>query len=487
MSANSHDHQPNRRISRRLTSALVVIAILMCATFVQRRASQRNAPPSVSEFNAVDPQVNAYLKSYMTRVEAEPRDANARAQLGIVLAANHLWAAAHDAFEQAVRLDSQQPLAYYYMGVSKAELGDAEAAIAVYRTVTNRFPTFAPAFQSLADALLQQGQLAKAKDALLQSTALAPSTPHGYIGLADVELRRGNIDAASMMIEKAIDIAPRDRHARYVRGLVYRHQGRRQEALREMQLGVAGYRPRMPDDWTDDLRRHDRSVTALITQARNHLQQNQIDAAAAIVRSVVKWHPNNIDAILALATVHQTAGDRNEALRLATQAYRMAPDSSDVITKMLFCHEALNHRQQALEFGNRLVEVDPNTADSYYLRARALRKFEDLAPVLDDLRQAIRLDPTNALLLNESGIVLLRMQRYAEAKQDFEQALHQDASNVLSYLNLAVACRQLGQIDNARNALRNGLKHAPEDKRIKQFLAELASQSSDSQISVVKE
>jgi aspartyl/asparaginyl beta-hydroxylase (cupin superfamily)/Flp pilus assembly protein TadD len=77
------------------------------------------------------------------------------------------------------------------------------------------------------------------------------------------------------------------------------------------------------------------------------------------------------------------------------------------------------------------------------------------------LAQAQALAPEHPLVLNSVGLTALHGGDASSARRSFEQALAREAGNAAIWLNLATACRRLGQRDEEMGALNRALTLQP--------------------------
>ena len=456
---------------------LAVIVVMMTARIFFNARTRPAELPAVELGLHESPVVRSYLSDYLARVREAPQNAAHWVSLGQVLAANRLWSAAFDSFRQAAQLDPANAMALYYSGIADRELGRTDEAIKRFRLVNERFPEFAPAYQSLGDALLEAGQLKDAQAAFKRTVACMPDAPHGHLGLADVTIALHDARAAIEHVERALQCDPASAHAHYVRGLALRGLGRREEAAQELALGIQGRKERMPDAWTPLLLKHDQSVTAHLTRAKTLEQSGQTSEARDVLVAALEAYPQNIDLLVGLATIEHNRQAVTKSIEYAANAYRLAPTRSDVLIRYALCQEASGEMAHASQLADKLLELDPGSFDANYLKARLLRNTNQLDQVLHHLQAAAQREPANSMLQNEVGIAFFQLGRSAEALESLATAIECDPRNSLGYLNLAVVYEQLGQLDAARNTLLQGQRHATDDARIQSFLDRLSPQA----------
>jgi tetratricopeptide (TPR) repeat protein len=177
-------------------------------------------------------------------------------------------------FEEATTQEPLDPSGWYLLGRSKYNEGDylraaecfqrvlaihpsdvkAEDNLGLAYQALNRLPEARKAFETaisfqqvspsksgapfldLGELLLQDGQPAKAAEALRSAVLLSPSNPraHEQLGLALRQI--DNVPEARIELEKAVALAPDSSPAHFELGQVYRRLGLKEQAAHELEL-----------------------------------------------------------------------------------------------------------------------------------------------------------------------------------------------------------------------------------------------------------
>ena len=145
-------------------SAILFVTIILIFLHSKSGSPALGIPVPI-ELAKLEPQLRAYLEKEIQWARAAPRDANRQATMGIVYSANGLWEEARIAFENAAKLNSNEPLAQLYVGIAKQGIGDLEGAVKTFTQVTTRFPDFPQGYYRLGDALLRMGMIDQAEPA----------------------------------------------------------------------------------------------------------------------------------------------------------------------------------------------------------------------------------------------------------------------------------------------------------------------------------
>jgi choline-sulfatase len=103
-------------------------------------------------------------ETLLTRVVKEHPDfAEGRTDYGIILAKLGKYREALPEIEQGIKLGYRDPIAYNYLGIARAEVGDTEGAIRAYEEAVALNPRYAAPYLNLALLYRRQGRLVKAQ------------------------------------------------------------------------------------------------------------------------------------------------------------------------------------------------------------------------------------------------------------------------------------------------------------------------------------
>ena len=379
--------------------------------------------PTPPDLERLEPQLQAYVREHIAAVRRTPRQARSHATLGLVYAANGLWASARSAFENAVRLDPREPLAHLYLAIAKQEIGEQEPALEDLRRLAAQFPDFAPGQYRLGEALLRVGAVPGAEQCFLRLTALAPREWRGFAGLGEVKLRQGKAAEAAALLENAIKLDAGAKSAHHMLGQAYQRLGRTEEAQRELRLGLDATSYPMPDAWSVEAAGHMKLLRDLVEMAKEYTDGGAPAKAVSVLESVLPYHTNNLGLLNNLAIAYNQSGQPQKALSLLERALslddRYVPGRLALSATCL----ALGRNAEALDHAIRAATLAPRNVQPLVAKANALLALERDSDALAALVDASALDPQNAQLHVEMGdICLFNLERPAEAITHFRKA-----------------------------------------------------------------
>jgi tetratricopeptide (TPR) repeat protein len=295
--------------------------------------------------------------------------------LGLAHAQTEAYALSQDAFQKAVELAPDDPLAYLQLAEVRVRSGDPEGALATLEQLLQKVPDSVAGQQAISRiqlsqrdwgalgetaeriksnraehplgyyleglSLQQQGEHAAAITAFEQALVKRPDAAEPLIGAARSEVALGNVDAAEQRVQAVLKDKPGNALARFLLGDIYLAGGRLEEARDQFDEAVllnptsprghsrlAGVQGRLGDAQAQRATL-ERGIEAtgrsglLVLQLATVLEaQGEYDQAMAAYDEVLSRFPNavvaanNLAMLLATRVGDQAALDR--ALELAS-------------------------------------------------------------------------------------------------------------------------------------------------------------------------
>ncbi len=196
-------------------AAVLVLGILLhagCASSTDEEVRRLRARALYEQGlrSLADKQVPQGLSALRQAVELDPDSPSFRNALGVVLLDLRKPAEAETEFQKAVDLDPSYAEALHNLGLSFAEQGRYEQAIAAYRKAISMpiYPTPDVGYYNLGRAYAQVGKFREAEDALRTAIQLQPNLGAAYYQLGVVLVGTGRREEAKGAFRKARDIDP---------------------------------------------------------------------------------------------------------------------------------------------------------------------------------------------------------------------------------------------------------------------------------------
>jgi len=432
------------------------------------RGSFRPAPPLVlpSNLDQIDPEVASLVRQRVEQAHSDPRSAPARGRLALAYEANGLWIDAASAYEAAAHLAPEEMQWRFHLAIVTRHAGESAAALAMLRALAREHPSFAPLHDRLGSALLEAGAVEEAKESYRRLRELEPRAPEGLVGLADVLLRGGETAEAAALLERAVSIDPSYRSAHYLLGLAYRAGGRREEAARELSLGLEAEPRYLRDPLSDELDRDKVNLTERLARAGAHISEGRAQEAVPMLEAALAARPGNVTVLNNLAVAVMHTGDARRALDLLGEAKRRDPREFSTDLNLASCYLRLGRPVEALRHAEAAVAAAPEVGKAHLTRAGvlvALRRYEEATAAL---QQAIRLDARSPQGLLMLGEISLRLGRAAQAREAFASAARTWPGLLPAQLGLVRACLDLGDRAGAAAALASARTTAPANPQV---------------------
>ncbi len=433
--------------------------------------------PVPADLEKLDPQLRDYLRLQLKWVQQKPVDPARQATLGIVYAANLLWAEARRCFSNVTRINPKEPLGHLYLAVATQETGDYSVALQLFRKTTKMFSDFAPGYDHLGTALLRAGNADEAEMVFRRLTELAPDEWRGYAGLGEVKLRQNKLAEAARFLEKARGIEPKARMVDHLLGLAYRGLGRKEEAQWELRVGLNAVQSPMPDAWGLIAPKHVRLLPQQIDLASDFLSEGRPADVLRVLSEAARYHPDNLTVLEYVGQAHRSLNQFEQARRIA--AFMLSLNERSVNAHVLMADVCLDLdlKDEAMIHADRAVALGTDLAGPYLVKADVFFALGRTNEGLLARQEALKRDPQNPLIAVDVGDALLHLLgNPQEAEKFYAQAVALNSALPLGYLRVADAAIQLHQFDRARNAIAQARKLDPQAPELAHLEARLSGQ-----------
>lgn len=387
----------------------------------------------------------AAARAAISRAEREasarPKDAGASGALGRVLHAWEQWDAAHEAYARAAAL-APRAFDWVYLDASVlARLARHADAADRLRQALDISPDYAPARLKLAEALLEIGDLDRSR-ALFEALAKQPATePAAQLGLGRIAAARGQHEAASAHLQRAIDLFPEFGAAHYALALSSRALGRVDLAQRELERH----------------RQYGASWPALDDPALARVAALRDDARASVRRGVK------------LAEEGDLAG----AIAAHEAALAQEPSLAEAHANLISLYGRAKEWAKAEQHYRAVVALGVNLATAHYDYGVLLGLQEKWDEAAEAYRRAIAVNPLHAQAYNNLGNAQERQRRIEAAADAYRHAVEAQPTFRLARFNLGRMLVALGRLEEAIVELEK--LREPRDAETPRYLFALAS------------
>ena len=274
---------------------------------------------------------------------------------------------------------------------------------------------------------------------LLESIAESGWEPERFRYLSGFVYEQGGMldDALSMYarIGESSDLFFQTSYRRYI---VYRRQGRKNEAVRVARTAAA--------------MNGERSRDFYILGSAMLASDNKYDAAIKFLEEGVEKFPNKINMLFNLGAFYEKAKKYQECINVMNNIIKLDPDHHAALNFVGYLYAELDRDLDlALEYVKKALKLKPG--DPYYLDSLGwiYFKLEDYEAAESNLRKALELAPKEGVILEHMGDVSLALEKKKEAVSYYNQALsvleEKDRERVRNKLNC------LESVDTCENLL----------------------------------
>lgn len=280
-----------------------------------------------------DPQTHQYaiglsqfeLGDYKSAVETlkdcdRPDASNLR---GVALSKLGRYQEAHDVFEELLRDNPSDLLAYFNLITLYADTGQFNEAADTADEAVRRFPRNADVRTARGAAYMLTGRIAKAHGDFAAAIALAPSKPSPHFLFALSDFKQGHYEAAASTLRSALRSGIKDSDLHYL--------------LAETLLKVKSSKLQDSIDQLDKaIELNPRSVSALALRGKLRLEEGKATSAVVDLKLAHEIDPTSQSATYNLARAYRSLGMTEEAKRAFGELAVQTPDGvSDMATSKL--------------------------------------------------------------------------------------------------------------------------------------------------------
>ena len=249
---------------------------------------------------------------------------------------------------------------------------------------------------------------------LLSEAAAKPPFPDTAYYLGYAYFKQGDLPSAEKWLLQAADLNTRDARVQFQLGMVYRKEGREEEAKKALAL-------------SDEMRKRDDKESQLRLECGKKLDQGLREEAHSICEQL--YDPNNADKLTELGSIYGQHGDLQAALKPLRRAAELAPQSPQTQYNLALTYFQLNQFTEARTALASTVKRWPDLFQLNALYGAVLSKLGEDAAAYQSLRHAYQLNPQDSAtadLLYRTALALAKKsqaaKRYSESLDFLDQA-----------------------------------------------------------------
>jgi len=182
-------------------------------------------------------------------------------------------------------------------------------------------------------------------------------------------------------------------------------------------------------------------VQPLLSLAAVHVQQRDVEAAAAAYAKVLELEPDNPEAHRGLGDVALVRGDVEQARRHFERILELDPGDVGAMTKLGVVSMRAGRRDDAIRLLRGAVERDPKKAEALLYLAGALAASGRPSEAVPFFERALAAGPRSAMALNGLGLTRLELGDRVGAAAAFRESLRVEPNQP----EIARTLRELGR------------------------------------------
>ncbi len=457
--------------SGRLGLALAAAALLLSAC--DRRPGAEL--PGIEGWTG-EPQVAAKIEQARRLALDRPDAADPVGRLGMIFHAHDLNSEALVCYRRAAELAPDEPR-WPYLAALATRKQSLEESVGLFEEAAARgidLPAFHVNFGSV---LAQLGQAERAETEYRRALELDAKLSHALFGLAQLELTRGEPEAARGHLERAAAIAPWHGEVRTLLAQTYQRLGRTEDAERE--LAAAGAYPeatRAADPFYELVEAEAVTARAYAKRAQRLARAGEFAAAETLYRQVLEIRPGSAGDYANLGGALAGQGKLDAAVENYRTALELDENDPYAHNNLAMALARKGLPEEAAEHLARAVRIEPAYPEAHHNLGLVRAGQGRLQEAVEHYREALSHNPSLTQAHNDLGAALAGLGDLDGAIGQWRKALTIDPRELSALYNLSLALGSRGDHQEAVDRLRQGLALAPNSSRLASLLAwELAT------------
>ena len=265
-----------------------------------------------------------------------------------------------------------------------------------------------------------------------------PDTTY-YLGFA--YFKQGDLTGAEKWLKEAAQANPHDARVPYQLGVVYRKQGREEEAHKLMAQ-------------SNEQRQRDSAESKLRLECAMKLDQGPREEAHAICEQL--YDPGNADKLTALGTIYGQHGDPEAALKPLQRAAELAPQSPQMQYNLALAYYQLSRLAEAKTALAASATRWPDVFQLAALYGAVLAKLGEDLPAYQTLHHAHELNPQDSATSDLLYLSILKLGykmgeggQYPESLRYFQEAAKLRPQEPEPHRGIAAVYTQTGRNSEA--------------------------------------
>lgn len=323
---------------------------------------------------------------------------------------------------------------------------DFDKALTAARSLTEKQPSAAGAFNLLGVVYLAKGEDAPARTAFEQAVKLNPDHLPALMNLATLDVRTGDRTGAQLRYRKILERNP-DHLPAVLRLAIL--LGRTEESLRLLEQA-----------WE----RQPTSVEAGLALAQEYTTRSDHNKAKATVKKLAEIQPNDPQVVRAMGLIQANSGDTANAVASFQKLATLVPQSPEPWYLAAMAQANTKDVKKVAELLDKAVGIQGNYLPALVARVQLQQQDQQFDSALTGIRNIQQLYPDQVTGHLLEGDLRLRQKEFDRAVTAYEGA-YAKAPNGQTTTRLANAQWQAGKRESALATLQRWLSSEPKDRQ----------------------
>src|SRR5574344_138544 len=349
------------------------------------------------------------------------------------------------------------------------------------------FDTSAPSRYKKAEELRLNGQFPEAGYEFAQCAAASYTKAGSYEQIGDMMRNLGNLEKTEDYYKKAISYNPNKAGLRLKHAIALDKLDKDDDAVSEYNYALANgsndpeilyaleriYRKKleqMPD-----------SAITLTNLGAVLQKQNRLDEALELYTKSNQIDGSNVTTRMNIGTLYQQKQSYDSAIAAYDSILTLYPDNVQATLYKAQCLAAKGDNENVTAMFNKVMQLDPNNKDAKTQVVESLKNTMKPDEMFEYLKKNSALDADTINEMYDYAIDLHKQNKYDEAIALYKEILRVKLDSAEVYLNMAIAYKQKGEVENAKKTLAEGHAKFPNNKPINDNIKAYAEEAINAQ------
>ncbi len=332
-------------------------------------------------------------------------------------------------YQQALKIEPNNALAYNQMGEIYVQQGKLDAAIAACQNAIKIQPNLAAAYKNLGNALQAGGKIDEAIRSYSKAVEIDPQFAEAYANLGSMLGMQGQMEKAIAYFQKALEIKPNIAAVHWNLGNALNKVKRISEAIACWRR-AAEYNPQQF------------SAEAINDRGSMCAQAGKFAEAMDNYQRAIQIKPEFALAYLNLGTVLQKQGKLDDAIAQFNKVLELKPDCIEAYGKLGNLLIGREKFDEAIAQYQKVIQIQPDAVEAHFNFGTALLEQGKIYQAISSFQKVLELQEAYSNL----GIALYRqfkqsdrrnINQFDAAFNNFQKAIEINPNLLAAHLGIS--------------------------------------------------